>query len=87
MRARRLTPDERRGYLFPYDSWANRIGVHRFVRDIPLEPDHPSRARLEAIARGLPAPGSAAEADRLGRARFLFRSAFSGSLAGAVSAR
>jgi haloalkane dehalogenase len=57
MHARRLTPDERRGYLFPYDSWAHRIGVHRFVRDIPLESDHPSRARLEAIARGLPLLG------------------------------
>ena len=24
------------GYLEPYDSWANRIAVHRFVQDIPL---------------------------------------------------
>lgn len=54
MSARRLTRDERRGYLFPYDSWSHRIGVHRFVRDIPMEPDHPSRPVLEAIARGLP---------------------------------
>ena len=51
---RRLTPGERAGYLFPYDSWAHRIGVHRFVRDIPLEPAHPSRATLEAIAARLP---------------------------------
>jgi haloalkane dehalogenase len=54
MRARRLTPDERRGYLFPYDSWAHRIAVHRFVRDIPMEPDHPSRGAIEGIARELP---------------------------------
>lgn len=54
MHARRLTPDERRAYLFPYDSWANRVAVHRFVRDIPMEPGHPSRATLEAVARGLP---------------------------------
>jgi haloalkane dehalogenase len=54
MHARRLTPDERRGYLFPYDSWAHRIAVHRFVRDIPMEPDHPSRGTIEAIARELP---------------------------------
>jgi pimeloyl-ACP methyl ester carboxylesterase len=26
------------GYLEPYDSWAHRIAVHRFVQDIPLEP-------------------------------------------------
>ncbi len=54
MSTRRLTWDERRGYLFPYGSWADRIGVHRFVRDIPMEGDHPSRATLEEVARGLP---------------------------------
>ena len=25
-------------YCAPYDSWANRIAVHRFVQDIPLNP-------------------------------------------------
>jgi pimeloyl-ACP methyl ester carboxylesterase len=55
MAARRLTWEERRGYIHPYNSWASRIGVHRFIRDIPLEPDHPSRALLEEIARRLPA--------------------------------
>ena len=25
------------GYLEPYDNWAHRIAVHRFVQDIPLE--------------------------------------------------
>ena len=54
MHARRLSPDESRGYLLPYDSWAHRVGVHRFIRDIPLESDHPSRPTLEAIARRLP---------------------------------
>jgi len=53
MASRRLTWDERRAYLHPYDSWANRIGVHRFVRDIPLEAEHPSRRELEEVARGL----------------------------------
>jgi cis-3-alkyl-4-acyloxetan-2-one decarboxylase len=54
MHARRLTPDERHGYLFPYDSWGHRIAVHRFIRDIPMERDHPSRATLEGIAARLP---------------------------------
>jgi pimeloyl-ACP methyl ester carboxylesterase len=27
------------GYLEPYDSWAHRIAVHRFVQDIPLNED------------------------------------------------
>jgi haloalkane dehalogenase len=43
MSSRRLTPDERAGYLFPYGSWASRIGVWRFVRDIPMEAGHESR--------------------------------------------
>jgi pimeloyl-ACP methyl ester carboxylesterase len=55
MASRRLTWDERRGYLHPYGSWSSRIGVHRFVRDIPLEAGHPSRQALETIARALPA--------------------------------
>jgi haloalkane dehalogenase len=29
--------DVREGFLFPYDSWDNRIAVHRFVQDIPLK--------------------------------------------------
>jgi haloalkane dehalogenase len=49
MTSRRMTWDERRGYLHPYGSWAARIGVHRFIRDIPLEADHPSRPALEGI--------------------------------------
>jgi cis-3-alkyl-4-acyloxetan-2-one decarboxylase len=54
MASRRLTRNERKGYLHPYGSWDNRIGVHRFVRDIPLEANHPSRGTLEEIARSLP---------------------------------
>ena len=54
MHARRLSAPERRGYLFPYRSWADRIGIYGFVRDIPMEAGHPSRPVLEAIARRLP---------------------------------
>jgi haloalkane dehalogenase len=54
MASRRLTWDERRGYLHPYGSWADRIGVYRFVRDIPMEADHPSRGTLEEVSMGLP---------------------------------
>jgi len=52
--ARKLKEDEARGFLFPYDSWASRIAVHRFVADIPLEADHPSRATLTEIEDRLP---------------------------------
>src|ERR1035437_10269574 len=53
MRRRILMPDEKRGYLFPYDSWANRVAVNAFVRDIPLNPSHPSWATLAAVETGL----------------------------------
>lgn len=49
----RMTPAVRAGLLAPYDSWANRVAIHRFVLDIPLSPGHPSYATLEAIERGL----------------------------------
>jgi pimeloyl-ACP methyl ester carboxylesterase len=55
-----MTPEVRKGYLAPYDTWANRIAVQRFVEDIPLSADHPSYETLQAIdsdlrkLRGLP---------------------------------
>lgn len=49
----RMTGEVRRGYLAPYDSWANRIATHRFVRDIPDTPAHPSHATLREIDAGL----------------------------------
>lgn len=42
------------GYLAPYDTPAHRIAHLRFVQDIPLRADHPSRATLTAIQDGLP---------------------------------
>ena len=36
------------GLVAPYNSWANRIAVHRFVQDIPMNPSHPSYATLGA---------------------------------------
>ncbi|HEX4000436.1 MAG TPA: alpha/beta fold hydrolase [Pirellulales bacterium] len=50
----RLTPAVRAGYLFPYDSWRNRIAIDRFVHDIPMRPSHPSYGQLVEIERGLP---------------------------------
>jgi haloalkane dehalogenase len=34
---RPLPRDVREAYLAPYDSWRNRIAIHRFVQDIPLK--------------------------------------------------
>jgi len=44
----------RRGLLFPYDSYANRIAVARFVQDIPLGPRDASYDELCAIEAALP---------------------------------
>ena len=33
--AQPLSRDVKRGFLYPYDNWANRIATHRFVVDIP----------------------------------------------------
>jgi len=44
-----LSPIVRQGFLMPYDSWANRVAVWRFVRDIPLSPSHPSMPLLTEI--------------------------------------
>jgi pimeloyl-ACP methyl ester carboxylesterase len=49
----RMTPAVRAGFAAPYDSWANRAGVYRFVQDIPLRPSHPSYQTLSNIENGL----------------------------------
>lgn len=49
-----LPPAVKRGFVFPYDSWANRIATHRFVRDIPTGRGHVSDAALAAIEQRLP---------------------------------
>ena len=53
MHRRSLTPAEKEGFLFPYDSWANRVAVSAFVRDIPLEASHPSWGALAEVEQGL----------------------------------
>lgn len=45
----RMTPALRKAYLAPYDSWAHRVAVHRFVQDIPLDPSHPSYALVKDV--------------------------------------
>lgn len=44
----------RRGYVAPYDSWANRIATIRFMQDIPLAPGDRAWPLLEAAGRALP---------------------------------
>jgi pimeloyl-ACP methyl ester carboxylesterase len=49
----RLTRAVRSGLRAPYDSWAHRVAIHGFVRDIPLAPSHPTWRVLEELERGL----------------------------------
>ncbi len=49
----RFTDAVKAGYLLPYNNWRNRIAIYRFIRDIPLEPRHPSRPALVQIEAGL----------------------------------
>lgn len=51
---KRMTSQVRAGYLAPYDSWANRVAVYRFVRDIPVTATHPTRETINEIDARLP---------------------------------
>ncbi len=53
MNRRALTTAERRGFLFPYGSWADRVAVSAFVQDIPLGPAHRSWNALAKTEAGL----------------------------------
>lgn len=53
MHRRSLTSIERRGYLWPYDSWSNRVAVSAFVQDIPLRPTHRSWRTLQSVEQGI----------------------------------
>ena len=46
---RPLTGEVQRGYLYPYDNWANRIATHRFVVDIPAGKGSPSDQVLAEV--------------------------------------
>jgi pimeloyl-ACP methyl ester carboxylesterase len=50
---RKMAPEVAAGFLFPYDSWANRVAVLRFVEDIPLSGKHPSWPELVRVEQGL----------------------------------
>ncbi len=43
----------KRGYLLPYNSYTNRVAVHRFVKDIPLTPRAASHDIITRTAASL----------------------------------
>ncbi|MGD2109938.1 MAG: alpha/beta fold hydrolase [Phycisphaerae bacterium] len=49
----RMTPSVAAGYLLPYGSAADRVGIQCFVRDIPLSPRAASYRVIQGIEAGL----------------------------------
>jgi len=48
-----LSPAVKSGMLWPYRSWADRVAVWNFVKDIPLREAHPSYDTLLEVETGL----------------------------------
>ncbi len=42
-----------RAYVAPYDTWKNRVAIHAFVQDIPLDASHTSYKTLLEVEKGL----------------------------------
>lgn len=52
--AKKMPPEIRKGYLYPYDNYRNRIATAKFVADIPMNPKHRSYQTLKNIELSLP---------------------------------
>ena len=37
----------KKGFLYPYNNWKNRVAIWNFVKDIPYEKRHPTRPTLQ----------------------------------------
>ncbi len=48
-----LSKDVAASYLYPYNSWKNRVAVAAFVQDIPMSSGHTSYSELMNIENGL----------------------------------
>jgi haloalkane dehalogenase len=48
-----MAKNTRKAYLAPYNSWANRIAVLRFVQDIPLKPGDPAYELVSEVEKNL----------------------------------
>ncbi len=51
--SKKMNRDVKKAFLAPYNNWQNRIAIHRFVQDIPLEKNHPSYGMLCEVEEGL----------------------------------
>ena len=50
---KKMSPEVKRGYLAPYDSWDHRIAVLRFVQTIPLRPTDEGYDLVTEVQAGL----------------------------------
>ena len=50
---KKLSSQVKKGFLLPYNNYRNRIAVARFVKDIPLGPEHSSYETLLGVEHGL----------------------------------
>lgn len=66
----------RQGYLAPYRSYADRLAIHRFVKDIPLGPEDPSWATVDEVSRNLGRLEALPVMIGWGRKDFVFDDAF-----------
>ncbi len=53
VKRRPLAADVKAALLAPYNSWKNRIAVHRFVQDIPLKPGDRAYATVTNVEENL----------------------------------
>lgn len=53
MARKKLTPELRRAYTAPYNSWANRIATLRFVQDVPTRPGDKAFEQVDVTQRRL----------------------------------
>ena len=51
--AKKMSPEIRKGYLYPYDNYRNRIATAKFVADIPMNPKHRNYQILKDIELSL----------------------------------
>lgn len=75
-RRERMTRIVRKGYLLPYDCYANRVAILGFIRDIPLRPEQPSHGLLLNIQASLARMGDRPMAIFWGMKDFCFTGRF-----------
>lgn len=47
--SKKMSKEVKKGYLYPYSNYKNRIATAKFVQDIPLDENHQSYKRLKDI--------------------------------------